>query len=107
LHWDGKKWTLGLTPNSGGEGSRLNATLALSANDVWAVGQTQQNNGSILTLTQRFDGTKWTVVPSPSPGRVGELVNSSLDAVASAGGGVLFAVGAQEIPKQCCLRTLA
>jgi hypothetical protein len=107
LHWDGTSWSLDLTPNSGGEGNRLNATLALSANDIWAVGQTQDNNGSILTLTQRFDGSTWTVVPSPDPGHIGKLLNNSLTSLSSPGGGVVFTVGAQEIKGQCCLRTLA
>jgi hypothetical protein len=107
LHWDGAAWSLVLTPNLGGEGSRLNAATAPSATDVWAVGQTQELDGSILTLTERFDGTTWSVVPSPDPGSVGGLVVNSLSGVAGAGGGVLYAVGAQEISGQCCLRTLA
>jgi hypothetical protein len=107
LHWDGKKWTLVLVPNAGGEGNRLFATTAVSANDVWAVGQTQQDDGSILTLTQRFNGSTWTTVPSPTPGRIGNLPSGSLDAVTNPRGGELFAVGTQEIPGQCCLRTLA
>jgi hypothetical protein len=107
LHWNGSKWTLVLVPNLGGEGSLLRATTALAAGDVWAVGQTQQLNGSILTLTEHFNGTTWTVVPSPDPGRVGNMFNNSLDSVASPGGHVVFALGAQEIKGQCCLRTLA
>jgi hypothetical protein len=47
------------------------------------------------------------VVPSPDPGRVGNLFNNSLDSVSSPGGRVVFALGAQEIKGQCCLRTLA
>jgi hypothetical protein len=107
LHWNGSKWTLVLLPNAGGEGNRLFGTVALSATDVWTVGQTQRNNGSILTLTQQFNGTSWKTVPSPTPGSVGDLSDGSLDSVASGGGGVLFAVGAQEVKGQCCLRTLA
>jgi hypothetical protein len=102
-HWDGNTWTLNLTPNSGGEGNRLRATMALSATDVWAVGQSQKNDGTILTLTQRFDGTTWKVVPSPDP----DSFNNSLDSLSSPGGGVVFAVGAREIKGECCLRTLA
>jgi len=104
LHWDGSTWSLVLTPNLGGEGSRLNATTALSSTDVWAVGQTQELNGHILTFTEQFDGTTWATVPSPSPG--GSFPVDSLDGVAGAGGGNVIAVGAQEIPGQCCLRTL-
>lgn len=107
LHWDGGSWSLVLTPNLGEEGTRLRATTALGSHDVWAVGQVQENDGSILTFTQRFDGTGWTVVPSPNPGHVGNLLNNSLTAVAGAGQGVVFAVGARETTGQCCLRTLA
>jgi hypothetical protein len=107
LHWNGTRWTLVLAPNLGGEGSLLRAITALAAGDVWAVGQTQQLNGSILSLTEHFNGTAWTVVQSPDPGRVGNLFNNSLDSVSSPGGRVVFALGAQEIKGQCCLRTLA
>jgi hypothetical protein len=107
LHWDGSSWTLEPTPNLGGEGSRLNATVAVSADDVWATGQTQELDGSILTLTQQWDGTAWTTVPSPNPGGVGRITVNSLDAVTNAGNGRVFTLGSQEIPGQCCLRTLA
>jgi hypothetical protein len=106
LHWNGSKWTLTLLPNSGGEGNRLFGTLAISTNDVWAVGQTQRNDGAILTLTQQFNGTSWQTVPSPTPGSLGGMPDGSLRGVASAGKGVLFTDGAQEVPGQCCLRTL-
>jgi hypothetical protein len=106
-HWDGDRWTLVTTPNQGGEGSRLNAITAVSSTDVWAVGQTQELNGAILTLTQRFDGTRWTTVPSPNPGQVGRLVINSLTSIASAGDGGVVTTGSREIEGQCCLRTLA
>jgi hypothetical protein len=105
LHWNGTGWALTFTPNLGGEGSRLNATTALSAADVWAVGQTQDLNGRIFTFTQQFDGAAWTTVPSPSPG--GQFPIDSLHGVAVAGPGALWAVGVRKIPGQCCLRTLA
>src|SRR5205823_195835 len=34
LHWNGVSWRLMLTPNAGGEGAQLNATIALASNDV-------------------------------------------------------------------------
>jgi hypothetical protein len=107
LHWDGSSWTLTPTPNAGGEGSRLNATVALSPSDVWAVGQTQALNGEIFTLTEKFDGTAWKIVPSPSPGGTNGFRLDSLSSVAGVGASGLVAVGAREIAGQCCLRTLA
>jgi hypothetical protein len=104
LHWNGTAWSLVKTPNLGGEGSLLNAIGAVSASDIWAVGQTQQLNGAIQTLTEQFNGTTWALVASPSPGH--NPTDDSLDAVASAGSGQVFAAGAREVPGQCCLRTL-
>jgi hypothetical protein len=105
LHWNGTTWSLTKTPNMGGEGSLLNAIRAVSTSDIWAVGQTQQLNGAIQTLTERFNGTAWAVVASPDPGNTPP--DDSLDAVASAGGGQVFAAGARNAVGQCCLRTLA
>jgi hypothetical protein len=109
LHWDGTIWSLVETPNpnANGEGSMLNGITALNPNDIWAVGQTQRLNGSIRTLTQQFNGTTWTTVPSPSPGGATRIPDDSLTGVVSPGPGLVFAVGARDIPGQCCLRTLA
>jgi hypothetical protein len=107
MHWNGTAWTITMTPNLGSEGSRLRGIDVVSSTDIWGVGQEQLNNGSILTLTEQFNGSTWTIVPSPSPGMNGKLINSSLSSVASGGGGNLFATGAQETTGQCCLRTLA
>jgi len=106
LHWNGSAWALVKTPNRGGEGSLLNGITALSATDIWAVGQTQQLNGAIMPMTDQFNGTSWTVVPSPVPGSSGRIPDDSLDGAASLSGGLVFAVGARDIPGQCCLRTL-
>jgi hypothetical protein len=105
LHFNGTSWSLTKTPNRGGEGSLLNAISAVSASDIWAVGQVQQLNGAIQTLTEQFNGTAWAVVASPSPGS--SPTDDGLDGVASAGSGQVFAAGAREVAGQCCLRTLA
>ena len=105
LHWNGKAWSLTKTPNRGDVGSSLRGIIALSPDDVWAVGQTQTDGNSVIaTITEHFDGRAWSVVPSPDPGLLG---NDSLDGVASVAGGQLFAVGADSQSGQCCLRTLA
>ena len=105
--WNGTKWIMTKLPNMGSEGTALNGIHIVSPTDVWAVGQAQESNGSILTLTEQFDGSVWSIIPSPSPGSVENLTDSSLDAVTAAGGANVFAVGAQETPGQEGLRTLA
>lgn len=104
-HWNGTAWSLVKTPNRGGEGSLLNGITALGPGDVWAVGQTQQLNGAIMPMTDQFNGTSWSVVPSPVPGSSGRIPDDSLDGAASLSGGLVFAVGARDAPGQCCLRT--
>ena len=94
-------------PQSRNRGQPAPRDPVLSPTDIWGVGQTQQDNGSILSLTENYDGTKWAVVISPDPGMLGKLVNNSLSSVGTAGDGNLFAVGADEMSGQCCLRTLA
>jgi hypothetical protein len=115
LRWTGTKWIMTKVPDLGTEGSRLNDIQVLSPADAWAVGQTQESNGAIRTLTEQFNGTKWTIIASPDPGSIKtggliagqKIADNSLDGVASAGDGNLFAVGVRETPGQLGLRTLA
>jgi hypothetical protein len=48
----------------------LNAVAARSPNDVWAVGwhdSEDQNSSDELTYAQHWDGTAWSIVPTPNP----------------------------------------
>ena len=108
LHWTGTQWVLTKVPTLGTEGSTLNGIQVLSPTDAWAVGQTQESNGAILTLTEQYNGSAWTIVPSPDPGSIeGKLKDNSLAAVTTGGGSNLFAVGARVTPGQAVNRTLA
>src|SRR5258708_693663 len=60
------QWNVIPSPN-GPSGSDLNAVAVISPNDVWAVGYNPPG-GSFTTLIAHWDGTQWSVVPSPSPG---------------------------------------
>jgi len=114
LHWNGKKWSLTKTPDPGAFGSALEGITALSASDIWAVGQTQGSaTGPVRTLTEHFNGTSWSVAASPDPGKAG---NDELFAVTSPGGQQLDAVGGAavagdpcltDVSGTFCLRTLA
>jgi hypothetical protein len=72
MHWDGANWKSVATPNVGEGTNKLNAVLALAPNDVWAVGFSTPlappKQAATLTLIEHFDGTSWTVVPSPNVG---------------------------------------
>jgi hypothetical protein len=94
-HWNGSTWS----HVSGGPGiyGVLSAIAVVSATDVWAVGLDTTTNtpyGSIgITLTEHWDGTTWSVVPSPNPGNYGNRFN----AVASIpGSNYVWAVGEED-----------
>jgi alpha-tubulin suppressor-like RCC1 family protein len=106
LHWNGTAWSLVTLPNAGGEGSQLQSVAALSAGDVWAVGHTQESDGAILTLGEHFNGTAWSIAPTPDPGELGPLVDNGLLATASPGNGTVWALGGQETLGECCQQTL-
>ena len=77
------------SPSPPGVSSWLTGIAAVAADDAWAVGYTQTATAT-RTLIEHWDGTAWTVVPSPNPGSSLNL----LDAVSAAGPAALWAVGA-------------
>ena len=70
-HFNGKAWTVVASPNAGLGWNVLNGVVAIAPNDVWAVGYYTKNVNSTrpaLTLVEHWDGTKWSIVPSPNVG---------------------------------------
>jgi hypothetical protein len=65
-HWDGTHWSIVPSPNGGGD-SHLTGAAEVSASDVWAVGfvYSPEYGGVYQTLIEHWDGTVWSVVPSP------------------------------------------
>ena len=86
------------SPSPNGSGNTLNAVTARAADDAWAVGFQNDNqlNGA-RTLTEHWDGGKWTVVPSPNPGSTpacqGQNSGNVLNAVAAVSATSVWAVG--------------
>jgi hypothetical protein len=75
--WDGSAWTVVPHPDPvAPTGSTLSSVTlsgisALSANDIWAVGNYSTLTGvvrDVYTLTMHWNGTAWSVLPSPNPG---------------------------------------
>src|SRR5690349_13099169 len=52
------------TPNVGFGANVLTSIAGTTESDVWAVGRSGER-GVIQTLIEHFDGSSWTVVPSP------------------------------------------
>ena len=89
IRWDGTSWANVPTPNVGQSSNQLSQVLALADNDVWAVGTYQPAVGlPNATLIMHWDGTAWSVVPSPNLGTGSNVLNDitiSGDSVWAAG----------------------
>lgn len=98
MRWDGAAWTRVPSPNveivaGSPRSSFLHSVEAVSANNVWAVGEYIVGNKS-FPMIQHWNGTSWSIVPSPAhpttnDGRLfGISVNSAND---------IWAVGEHDI----------
>jgi len=71
-HFDGTSWAVvpspNVGPNSTNQSNRLLGLTANSATDIWAFGSyfPADGSGHQRTLLLHWDGTSWTVAPSPS-----------------------------------------
>src|SRR5204862_93380 len=68
LHWDGTQWSIVPSPIPGTLFNSLNGVAAVASNDAWAVGYYQVYGNTFQTLTEHWNGTSWSIVPSPNPG---------------------------------------
>ena len=67
-YWNGTSWSVVSSPSPGGAFNELRAVASVSANDVWAVGGFANLSGGEQTLIEQWNGTSWSIVPSPGPG---------------------------------------
>ncbi len=84
-------WAVVTSPNVGGQDNALAAVSGSSTQDVWAVGQfaPDENPNITLTLAEHFDGSAWSVTPTPNVGT--NHANALLAVTAQAG--AAWAVG--------------
>lgn len=90
-HWNGTAWSVVTSPSPGSVNNELFSVVAVSSNDVWAVGFTASNTSAEKTLIEHWNGTAWSVVKSPSPGT--SPVNDVLSSVAAVSATDVWAVG--------------
>lgn len=90
LHFNGTAWAVVPMQQPGTNTPTIAAVTAISATDAWAVGEdigaTSAPGGS--TLIEQWNGTKWSIVPSPTPG-----ADPGLTGVAARGSSDVYAVG--------------
>jgi len=87
--WQGRAWRAFPSPNRPSGGSFLNAVVALSASDAWAVGLSRSPGGPARTLILHWDGRRWAITASPNAGPGG----NSLVSVAAASARDVWAAG--------------
>ena len=77
MHWDGTSWSLVLSPStSPANRDILWAVSALSTDDIWATGYSVDAvTSEIRTLVQHWNGSAWSIAPSPNPS--GSIYNFS------------------------------
>jgi hypothetical protein len=73
LHWNGSSWKIVPMPLEPGTNPNFeygfSSIKANSPTDVWAVGESYNAaTYTSSTLIEHWNGTKWSIVPSPSPG---------------------------------------
>jgi hypothetical protein len=88
-HWDGSSWSAVASPNVGTSSSGLEGVVANGKKDVMASGAFNCNTGICQTLTERWNGIKWKIIPSPN-------VNSNsnpLNTITSNAGNDVWALG--------------
>jgi hypothetical protein len=89
LHWDGSRLTVVPAPAASPGYNHFNAVAMAGSSDVWAVGyKTPRYYTTAFTaLIEHWDGSRWTVVPSPYQGA------AELTAIAAVSPTDVWAVG--------------
>ena len=88
-HWNGRRWRVQPSPSPTSNENVLTAVAAFSPGDVWAVGYTIDQNAVWRTLIEHWNGHRWRVQASQSPGTLANL----LEGVAATGRSRVWAVG--------------
>jgi hypothetical protein len=104
LHWNGVRWSEVPSPAlNTNDNSALLDVVALSANNVYAVGYHPAPNGAVMTLVERWDGQAWSVIPTPNLSPTGCVLWS----IAVTPNGELWAVGDSVDEPTTSIQTLA
>jgi hypothetical protein len=73
--WNGTAWSLAPSPNNALANNWLNGVSCVSPGACTAVGNYAKGSGASKTLIETWNGTAWSVVPSPNEGASGNVLN--------------------------------
>jgi hypothetical protein len=97
MHWNGSIWESVDTPNVGQGNNVLEGVVALAPNNVWAVGystpEPPPQSPATLTLIEHYDGTSWSVVPSPNVGPANSYQSNRLFGITANSPNDIYAFG--------------
>ena len=80
VHWTGTTWKIVPSPNPGSMSNELYGAVAVSANDIWAVGYFANGDTPHTirhTLIEHWDGLRWSIVPAPEVGSIDNVLNAA------------------------------
>jgi hypothetical protein len=73
--WNGTSWSIVPSPNNGTSNNELNGVSCVSTTSCSAVGYYDTSMGVSQTLVESWNGTSWSVVPSPNNGTSNNELN--------------------------------
>jgi len=92
--WNGKKWALVPSPNpAGAVQTYLGAVSCTAPSACTTTGEQHSATGTVHTVAERWDGTRWRIQPTPNPPKV---QFASLGGVACTGPSACLAVGGSD-----------
>ncbi|MGN6793345.1 MAG: hypothetical protein ACTHJW_13265 [Streptosporangiaceae bacterium] len=93
MGWNGTRWRYLPSPFGDAPGGPLAGGLAaISARDIWLVGEGGGRASKYQTPLEHWNGSKWTIVPAPMAYQ-DQRPNIGLDAVGGSSSGNAWAVG--------------
>jgi hypothetical protein len=79
----GAAFTLVTTPSPGTASNDLLSVASIATDDVWATGDQVGQSGEPMTTAIHYDGSGWSLFPTPNPGNPKNGILFDVDGVAS------------------------
>lgn len=88
-------WSVVASANGNQTRNLLSGISVIDSNDIWAVGTTSNGTNVKNTLTERWNGSQWSAIPSPNPDADQYGSRNELFGVAASSSSDVWAVGVQ------------